>query len=224
MHHTGRLPSIDPQQNKVDKVEDHCVICLDTIEQPPPYATISLPCAHRFHWACFKQHVLRHAEQSTCPLCRRPLAIRSVDGDRLAYEQKDPSVSLGLCPEWPAEDQWHGGRPPNAFTLTLQTIDSEYATTLHGDALYVKDPYACSAPIIEYQQQFEMLPPLRDNNTLSERTQQRVVEEYGHRISYCTRCVLFTLNRCCECLAVGLLVGLTYSIIYIIKHTTRPNS
>ena len=80
-------------------IEECCTICLDEIEQPEPFATISLPCEHHFHWKCRKTHILVSGEQSTCPLCRTPLAIHTVYITPTDNELHYPRVSLALHPE-----------------------------------------------------------------------------------------------------------------------------
>lgn len=201
---------IDDSRDDATEALEECVICLDNINQPPPSATISLPCKHTFHWSCLKKNILANGERSTCPLCREQLTVHTVNVTRTSDTQHYPRVALAL------HTDPHTDPPNHLFILTLQTMDSKGGNTkLYADSIIVEKDVA-SIPSTDPM--FLTIAPVYTTH----RRQQVYQEE--NSISCCCRCVLFTMNRCCECLAVGLIVGVTYSMIYIIKHVVHHST
>lgn len=212
---------------------DHCVICLDRIEQPS--ATLLLPCGHLFHWKCLKTYVAMNGKDSTCPICRHNLRTHTIyiqDIDEYHY----PRVSI---PFHDAVSNENGSvhditerSHKNKFVLTIYASSS---TVLTNDTIYVPNTFCTDHLIIERLDDQQRTPITETNaNTsitrnqhlllasenINTRVRLQIHRQYSREgtISCFCKCVLFTLNRCCECLAIGIVISVTYSVIYLFKH------
>ena len=218
--------------------EDYCVICLDTIEQP--LAILTLPCGHIFHWECFKTYISIHGEGSTCPVCRRVLTIHTINVQEIdGYDY--PRVSIPLHTECLYETSVQNNNDiplkplQNKFELTIYTPQSFHPTsdnntnkryvqnTFYTDHMIIerldnqRSPMADSnEPMVRYQQQL-LLEPIDTHNRINIQHPQY----QRNSISCFCKCMLFTMNRCCECLAIGIIITVTYGVIYMIKHIAR---
>ena len=205
--------------------ENSCGICLEIIENSVPLSIVTLPCKHEFHWDCMKKNIMINGEDTTCPMCRHSLPIRNM-AVQATNGHKYPRIYIQReCNNCDTRRSANIELYKKKIALTTYTLNTSFSINDDEKKKYMSNTIYADDIIIEQINDDEFTIIDMDDTMIRYQQRQFILqrtETHEPLINFTvkdlllcsSRCIILSINCCCECLVVGFIIGVTYGIIY----------